>query len=90
MLSPQNIARMNLTRIVVNVLAFIIPIQLFILDYWLWMRTGTGNANYLYFQCLAFTVMLAIIFLEFAFANMKRDKALRITEKFLKNEIGNL
>ena len=79
-LSPQSIARMNLQRTLVAMLALVVPISLFIMDCWLWLDTGSGNANYIYFQCLACTVFFGSLALEFVFANVKREKAMRLTE----------
>ena len=58
-----------------------VPISLYVLDYGLWLETGTGNANYIYFQCLAYNAFVAMIFLDFTGASLRRDKALRLTEK---------
>jgi phosphatidylinositol glycan class U len=58
-----------------------VPVSLYILDYGLWLETGSGNANYIFFQCLAYNVFVATIFLDFLGATLQRDKALRLTVK---------
>jgi hypothetical protein len=58
-----------------------VPVSLYILDYGLWLETGSGNANYIFFQCLAYNAFVATIFLDFLGATLQRDKALRLTEK---------
>jgi len=52
-----------------------------VVDNWLWLETGSGEANYLFFQCLAYNVFVAVLFLEFCGASLRRDKALRIAKK---------
>lgn len=71
---------MNFERTTIYLLAMIVPVSLYIMDYWLWIDTGTGNANYMFFQCLAFTTFVGCILLEYIFALVMRDKALRLTE----------
>ena len=58
-----------------------VPISLYTVNYWLWLDTGSGEANFVYFQCLAYSVLVALVFLQFCSATLKRDKALRLTEK---------
>ena len=48
-------------------------------SYWMWLEHN-GEANFLYFQCLAYGVFCAILFLNFCAASVRRDKALRLTE----------
>jgi len=65
----------------VSLFAIIVPASLVVMFHWLWLETGTGNANYIFFQCLAYNVFLSIITLDYISATVKRDKALRLTEK---------
>eukprot|EP00593_Proboscia_inermis_P013124 CAMPEP_0171307032 /NCGR_PEP_ID=MMETSP0816-20121228/17064_1 /TAXON_ID=420281 /ORGANISM="Proboscia inermis, Strain CCAP1064/1" /LENGTH=74 /DNA_ID=CAMNT_0011788981 /DNA_START=349 /DNA_END=573 /DNA_ORIENTATION=+ len=58
-------------------------IILILLNYWMWMSTNAGNPNYMWFQCLAYMVFWSLIMQEFLMAVMKRDKALRMTEKLM-------
>jgi phosphatidylinositol glycan class U len=44
----------------------------------MWLDVNNGNANYIFFQCLAYNIFLAIILAQFTSASMQRDKALRI------------
>ena len=53
------------------------------LNYWMWMSTNAGNPNYMWFQCLAYMVFWSLLMQEFLMAVMKRDKALRLTEKLM-------
>lgn len=88
LLSPRTLSRFsNITLIFLCSLP--ISICLYTVDNWLWLVTGTGNANYIYFQCLAYNAFLASIIIDFMFCTMKRDKALRITEKLLRNHPKN-
>lgn len=61
--------------------AIAVPVSLFVMDCWLWLETGSGNANYIFFQCLAYNVFVGLLFLDFSSSSVKRDKAIRITEK---------
>mmetsp|Transcript_20906 Transcript_20906/g.47460 ORF Transcript_20906/g.47460 Transcript_20906/m.47460 type:complete len:536 (-) Transcript_20906:120-1727(-) len=45
----------------------------------MWIRWGTGNANYLFFQNVGFAVFFGIVCVDFWTAGIKRDKALRLT-----------
>ena len=45
-----------------------------------------GEANFLYFQCLVYNVFVAILFLGFCSAALRRDKALRMTVKKLQKQ----
>jgi hypothetical protein len=47
----------------------------------MWLNANNGNANYMFFQCLAYNVFLGIILGQFSSASLQRDKALRITSK---------
>jgi hypothetical protein len=47
----------------------------------MWLDANNGNANYMFFQCLAYNVFMGIILGQFTSASMQRDKALRITNK---------
>ncbi len=82
-MEPRTLARMPRFTII-PILAIPITISLFIVDYWLWLESGAGNPNYLFFQCLAYNIFFIIITLQFVSSTMKRDKALRLTEKSMK------
>jgi GPI transamidase subunit PIG-U len=58
-----------------------VPIILNIVDHWMWLGPNTGNANYMYFQCLAFNVFLGVILVQFCKGSLERDKALRLAAK---------
>jgi len=82
MLCPRSLIRMSRISLIAMA-ALPVPIILFIMTYGLWVESGTGNANYIYFQCLAMNILFAIIALDFIGATVKRDKALRHTRKML-------
>lgn len=80
LMSPRTLVRMGNASLVSFFAAFV-PVTLFTMDYWLWLETGSGNANYMYFQCLAFSTFFGILTLDFISATVKRDKAIRLTKK---------
>ena len=43
-----------------------------------------GKEHFIFFQCLAYQVFVTNIFVDFCGASVKRDKAIRITEKMEK------
>ena len=47
----------------------------------MWLVSGNGNANYIYFQCLAYGMFVLIITMDFVSATVKRDKVRRMIEK---------
>lgn len=79
-MSPRSLARMN-TISFIALCSIAVPVLLYVLDYGLWLETGSGNANYIYFQCLAYNAFVAIIFLDFCGATLQRNKALKLTER---------
>ena len=82
-MSRRTLARMG-TSSVIALLALPVPIILYVLDYWLWLQSGSGNANYMFFQCIAYNLFIGIITLDFVASTLKRDKALHLTDKKLK------
>lgn len=81
LLNPRSLARMLQIPSFVAVCALPIPVILYMVGYWMWLEPGNGEANYLYFQCLAYGVFVAILFLNFCSASLRREKALRLTQK---------
>ena len=59
---------------------FAAPVLLFMSFHRMWLSTGNGNANYLYFQCLAYGAFVSIFCLEFVGATLRRDKVRRLAE----------
>jgi hypothetical protein len=49
----------------------------------MWLETGNGEANFLYFQCYAYNVFVAITFIQFTGASVERDKALQLTSSII-------
>ena len=72
--------------VLVAFFALPVPILLFVTFHKMWLVTGNGNANYIFFQCYAYGMFVAMITLEFVNATVKREKVLRMVEKgsFLK------
>jgi phosphatidylinositol glycan class U len=83
LLSPRSLARVRKAVCLVAVCAITVPVILYTVSYWMWLEAGSGEANFLYFQCLAYNVFVAMIALQFCAATVRRDKALRLTEKGL-------
>lgn len=72
---PRTARRM---RVVIPVcLAAAVPSLLLPTMRHLWLKSGTGNANFYYFQTVVLNVLLSIFVLQFAAALVKRRKALR-------------
>lgn len=84
-MNPRSMVRMR-DYVLVAFFALPVPILLFVTFHRMWMVTGNGNANYIFFQCYAYGMFVAMITLEFVNATVKRDKVLRMVEKgsFLK------
>ncbi|GKZ00914.1 hypothetical protein MPSEU_001042900 [Mayamaea pseudoterrestris] len=80
-LSPRSMAHMPKVRSIILVCAIPVPIILYMVCYWLWMDTQVGEANFVYFQCIAYNVFVGLLFVEFCSASLQRDKVLRVTEK---------
>lgn len=47
----------------------------------MWLVTGNGNPNYIYFQCFAYGMFVVIISMDFVSATVKRDKVRRMIER---------
>lgn len=79
-------------RVVIPVcLAAAIPSLLLPTMRHLWLRAGTGNANFYYFQTVALNVLLSFFVLQFAAALVKRRKALRLAfEKRREAAVGSV
>mmetsp|Transcript_14694 Transcript_14694/g.25465 ORF Transcript_14694/g.25465 Transcript_14694/m.25465 type:complete len:285 (-) Transcript_14694:134-988(-) len=77
MLCPRSLARMGVPSFI-SLCCIMVPVILNVVDHWMWLEVNNGNANYMFFQCLAYNVFLGIICAQFVSASMQRDKALRI------------
>lgn len=64
--------------VIPTTLAAVVPSLLLPTMRHLWLRAGTGNANFYYFQTVVLNVLLSIIVLQFAAALVKRRKALAL------------
>jgi phosphatidylinositol glycan class U len=80
MLNPRTIARMRNSSLV-SLFAIPVPILLFITFHRMWLVTGNGNPNYIFFQCFAYGLFVSTITLDFISATVRRDKVLRMVEK---------
>lgn len=88
LLSPRSLARMGIAAFVA-LCCLLVPVILNVVDHWMWLVANNGNANYMFFQCLAYNIFVGIILAQFASASLQRDKALRIMETKEKEELNN-
>ena len=88
LLCPRSLSRMRIATSLVPAFAITVPISLYLVTLWLWLETGSGEANFTFFQCLAYCGFLATFFLEFCGSSMRRDKVLRLTEKLCQEELA--
>lgn len=77
LLCPRSLARTGVISFL-SLCSIIVPVLLNVVDHWLWLGPNTGNANYIFFQCLAYNVFLSILLSQFCSASLQRDKALRL------------
>lgn len=77
LLCPRSLVRMG-SPTLFALSCIMVPLLLKIVDHWMWLDANNGNANYMFFQCLAYNVFVGIVFAQFASASMQRDKSLRI------------
>jgi phosphatidylinositol glycan class U len=79
-IARRTIARMSISS-VICLLGLPVPVILYVLDHGLWLEIGSGNANYMFFQCLAYNLFLGFFTLDFISSTLQRDKALQLTYK---------
>jgi len=79
LLNPRTITRMRNPSLV-SFFALPVPILLFMTFHRMWLVTGNGNPNYIYFQCFAYGLFVIIISMDFVSATVKRDKVRRMVE----------
>lgn len=87
LLCPRSLARMRVGTALIPTFAMTVPISLYIVTLWLWLETGSGEANFTFFQCLAYSGFLATLFLEFCGASARREKVVRLTNKLYSNKM---
>jgi phosphatidylinositol glycan class U len=80
LLNPRSIMRMRDSSLI-SLFALPVPISLFVTFHKMWLVTGNGNPNYLFFQCFAYGLFVAVILLDVVSATVKRDKVRRMAEK---------
>ncbi len=77
---PRSLARMGYAAFI-SLVCLLVPLILNIVDHWMWLDANNGNANYMFFQCLAYNVFLGVVLGQFVSASMQRDKALRLAKE---------
>lgn len=87
--SPRSLARMSVIPSLVVLCAIPVPLILYCLDWQMWLETGTGNANFIYFQCLAYHAFIIILFVEFCGATVRRQTALHLTKNYDDRKLVN-
>ena len=80
LLCPRSLARVG-TPAFLALSSMAVPVILNVVDHWMWLGPNTGNANYMFFQCLAFNVFLGVILGQFCNGSLERDKARRLAAK---------
>ena len=80
LLNPRTIVRMRNPSLI-SFFALPVPILLFVTFHRMWLVTGNGNPNYIFFQCFAYGMFVIIISMDFVSASVKRDKVRRMIEK---------
>ncbi|KAL7535290.1 hypothetical protein ACHAXR_006391 [Thalassiosira sp. AJA248-18] len=80
LLNPRTIVRMRNPSLI-SLFALPVPILLFMTFHRMWLVSGNGNPNYIYFQCFAYGLFVTIITMDFVSATVKRDKVRRMVEK---------
>jgi len=80
LLNPRTIVRMRNPSIIAF-FALPVPVLLFVTFHRMWLVTGNGNPNYIFFQCFAYGMFVIIISMDFVSASVKRDKIRRMIEK---------
>jgi phosphatidylinositol glycan class U len=78
--NPRSIVRMRDSSLIAF-FALPVPISLFVTFHEMWLVTGNGNPNYLFFQCFAYGLFVAVILLDVVSATVKRDKVRRMADK---------
>ena len=82
LMEPRTLVRMRFHHCLVCVCGLPIPVVLYSAAYWMWLGgPGNGEANFVFFQCLAYNIFLGIILSQFCSACVQRDKAVRMVRK---------
>ncbi len=77
-LARRSLARMGYLSLIC-LFAMPVPVILYVIDHYLWLESGSGNANFMFFQCLAYNLFIGMITIDLLSATMKRDKAIQLT-----------
>jgi len=86
-LCPRTLVRMNDLICIVALAALVIPALLFVVLHWMWLQVGNGEANFLFFQALAYNILVLVLLWQFVAATVARDKANCLTEKQQKHQL---
>lgn len=86
LLEPRSLARFRGRFSVILAAAIPVPVILYLVTAWLWLETGSGEPNFVFFQCLAYNVMVGLLLIEYVSASLQRDKVWRVTEKLKRNK----
>lgn len=86
LLSPSSCARMQQIVTMVGIVGVGVPVSLYMVLHPLWLVSNAGEANFLFFQCLAYQILVANVLLQFVTASLQRDKALRMTAKEIESD----
>jgi len=79
LLSPASLARARKIPCLVALCALPVPFLLYVVVLWMWLALG-NEANFVYFQCLAFQVFGVVLLLELVRGSLRRAKANRVTK----------
>jgi len=74
---PRTMVYMRALQGLVTTIGWVIPVSLYSVTHWLWLGPGNGEANYVFFQCFAYNVLLAILTVQTCSAVARRDEACR-------------
>ncbi|EEC47213.1 predicted protein, partial [Phaeodactylum tricornutum CCAP 1055/1] len=73
LLEPRSLVRMRFLPCLVSFCAWPVPVLLYSAGYWMWLEPSNGEANYIFFQCLAYNIFIAMLLVEFTGASLSRD-----------------
>jgi hypothetical protein len=82
-LSPKACIRMNPILTTGAICGVGVPVTLYTVLYPMWLHNNTGEANFLYFQCLVYQIMVLNILLQFVSGALQHDKAIRLARSYI-------
>mmetsp|Transcript_19035 Transcript_19035/g.44343 ORF Transcript_19035/g.44343 Transcript_19035/m.44343 type:complete len:128 (-) Transcript_19035:29-412(-) len=66
---------------VIGLCALPVSLVLFVVDTYIWLQTHTGNANFVFFQCLLYQIVVTLFFMEYTSAAVCHEKAMQYLRK---------